>query len=114
MGSKWAFEPTTNIMWTYRVTHIEWVRNQPLGLKLVFKPKGSLCRLIHFFSQLREAVRGFRETQPGASTLVSLGFEEGSFVWMVVEGGAIYCAFQFDKEGLTHTRRYGTRIFQRQ
>ena len=26
------------------------------------------------FSQLREAARGFRETQPGASTLVSLGF----------------------------------------
>ena len=30
-------------------------------------------RLIRF-SQLREATRGFHETQPGASTLVSLGF----------------------------------------
>ena len=27
------------------------------------------------FSQLREAARGFRDTQPGASTLVSLGFQ---------------------------------------
>ena len=27
--------------------------------------------------------------------------EEGSFMW--IEGGAVYCAFQFDKEGLTHT-----------
>ena len=27
-----------------------------------------------YFSQLREATRGFRETQLGASTLVSLGF----------------------------------------
>ena len=26
------------------------------------------------FSRLREAAKGFRETQPGASTLVSLGF----------------------------------------
>ena len=24
--------------------------------------------------------------------------EEGSFLWIVVEGGAICCAFQFDKE----------------
>ena len=38
--------------------------------------------------------------------------EEGSFVWIVVEGGAIYCAFQFDKGGLRHTRRYRIRIFQ--
>ena len=30
-------------------------------------------RFIHFL-QLREAGRGFRETQPGARTLVSLGF----------------------------------------
>ena len=29
--------------------------------------------------------------------------EEGSFVWIAVEGRAICCAFQFDKEGLTHT-----------
>ena len=29
--------------------------------------------------------------------------EERSFVWIVVKGGAICCAFQFDKEGLTHT-----------
>ena len=72
MGSKWDFESTTNIMWTYRVTHIEWAENQPLGFKLVLKPKGSLCRFIHYFSHLREAARGFRETQPGASTLVSL------------------------------------------
>ena len=27
-----------------------------------------------FFSQLKEPARGFHETQPGASTLVSLGF----------------------------------------
>ena len=27
------------------------------------------------FSQLREAARGFRGTQPGASTLISLGFQ---------------------------------------
>ena len=39
-------------------------------------------------------------------------FEEGSFVWMAVEGGVICCAFQFDEESLTHTRRCGTRIFQ--
>ena len=38
-------------------------------------------------------------------------FEEDSLVWIVVEGGVICCAFQFDKEGLTHTRRYRTRIF---
>ena len=38
--------------------------------------------------------------------------KEGSFVWIVVEGGVIYCAFQFDKEGLTHSRCYGTKIFQ--
>ena len=43
------FEPATNIMWTYKVTHIEWAGNQPLGLKLVFKPKGSLCGFIHSF-----------------------------------------------------------------
>ena len=29
--------------------------------------------------------------------------EEGSFVWIDVEGGVICCAFQFDKEVLTHT-----------
>ena len=28
-------------------------------------------------------------------------FEEGSFVWITVEGEAICYAFQFDKEGLT-------------
>ena len=49
---------------------------------------------------MREAAKGFRETQPGASTLVSLVFQEGSFVWIVVEGGEIYYAFQFDKEGI--------------
>ena len=38
--------------------------------------------------------------------------EEDSFMWIVVEGGAICCAFEFDNEGLTHTRRCGTRIFQ--
>ena len=32
-------------------------------------------QFIHF-SQLREATRGFRETQLGASTLVSLGFRK--------------------------------------
>ena len=32
--------------------------------------------------------------------------EEGSFVWIVVEGGAICCAFQFEKEDLTHTRLF--------
>ena len=40
------------IMWTYRVTHIEWAENQPLGLKLVFKPKGSICGFIHSFFTL--------------------------------------------------------------
>ena len=29
--------------------------------------------------------------------------EEGSFVWIAIEGGAICYAFQFDKEGLMHT-----------
>ena len=29
--------------------------------------------------------------------------EEGSFVWIAVEGRAICRALQFDKEGLTHT-----------
>ena len=29
------------------------------------------------FSQLRETARGFCETQPDASALVSLGFQEG-------------------------------------
>ena len=29
--------------------------------------------------------------------------KEGSFVWIAVEGEAICCAFQFDKEGLTYT-----------
>ena len=38
--------------------------------------------------------------------------EEGSFVWIAVEGRAICCAFQFDKEDLMHTRYCGTRIFQ--
>ena len=52
---------------------------------------------IHF-SQLREVARGFRDTQPGASILVSLGFQEGLFLWIAVEGGAICCTFQFDKE----------------
>ena len=37
--------------------------------------------------------------------------EDGLLVWIVVEGGAIYFTFQFDKEGLTHTRRCETRIF---
>ena len=49
---------------------------------------------IHF-SQLREAGRGFRETQPDASTLVSLSFRRRL---VRVEGGEICCAFQFDKE----------------
>ena len=40
--------------------------------------------------------------------------EEGSFVWIAVEGGVICCAFHFDKEGLKHTRRCETRIFQRE
>ena len=53
-GSKWAFEPTANIMWTYRVTHIEWARNEPLGLKFVFKPNGSVCGFIHSFFTLEK------------------------------------------------------------
>ena len=28
--------------------------------------------------------------------------KEGLFVWIVVKDEAICCAFQFDKEGLTH------------
>ena len=64
MGSKWVFEPTANIMWIYRVTHIEWVGNQPLDLKLVFKPKGSLCDFIHLFSRLREVARVFVRLNP--------------------------------------------------
>ena len=51
-------------MWTYRVTHIEWARNQSLGLKLIFKPKGSLCEFIHSFSRLREAARVFVRLNP--------------------------------------------------
>ena len=58
-GLKMGFEPTTNIMWIYRVTHIKWTGNQPLSLKLVFKPKGSLCGLINSFSHLRVAARVF-------------------------------------------------------
>ena len=27
-----GFEPTTNIMWTYKVTHLEWDGNQTLNL----------------------------------------------------------------------------------
>ena len=39
--------------------------------------------------------------------------EEGSFVWIVVvEGGVIFYGFQFDKEGLTYTRRCEIKIFQ--
>ena len=37
-------------------------------------------------------------------------FEEGSFMWIVVEGRVVYCTFQFEKEGLMHTQRCGTRI----
>ena len=63
MGSKWAFELTANIMWTYRVTHIEWAGNQPLGLKLVFKnPRDPYADGFIHFSQLREGARGFCET----------------------------------------------------
>ena len=47
MGLKLGFKPTANIMWTYRVTHLEWARNQPMGLKLVFKHKGS-SRIRHY------------------------------------------------------------------
>ena len=64
VGSKWVFEPTANIVWTYRVTHIEWAGNQPLGLKLVFKPKGSLGGFIHSFSRLREVARVFERLNP--------------------------------------------------
>ena len=39
-------------------------------------------------------------------------FEESLFVWIAVEGGAICCTFQFDKEGLTHTRSCDIRIFK--
>ena len=40
-GLKIGFEPTTNIMWTCKITHLEWARNQALCLKLVSKLKGS-------------------------------------------------------------------------
>ena len=36
----------------HKVTHIEWAGNQPLVLKFVFKPKGSLCEFIHSFFTL--------------------------------------------------------------
>ena len=72
MGSKWAFEPTANIMWTYMVTHIEWAENQPLGLNWYLNPRDPYADSFIRFSHLREAIRGFRETQPDASTLVSL------------------------------------------
>ena len=58
-GLEMGFESTANIMWTYRVTHIEWAGNQSLGLKLVFKPKGSLCGLSNSSSRLRVTVRVF-------------------------------------------------------
>ena len=96
-GLEIGFDPTTNIMWTYRVIHIEWVGNQPLGLKLVFKPKGSLCRFIHSFSHLRETAKVFSH--------LSLGFQEGSFVWIVVEGGAIPLRLSVRQGGFgAHTR----------
>ena len=50
-GLKMGFEHTTNIMWTYRVTHLEWARNQPMGLKFVFKHKGS--SRINYYSRPR-------------------------------------------------------------
>ena len=63
-GLEMGFEPTVNIMWTYKVTHIEWAGNQPLGLKLVFKPKGSLCVLINSFSRLRVVAKVFVRLNP--------------------------------------------------
>ena len=74
MGSKWDFEPTANIIWTYRVTHIEWTENQPLGLNWYLNPRDPYVDQFICFSQLREAARGFHETQLGASTLISLDF----------------------------------------
>ena len=56
-GLEMGFNLTANIMWTYKVTHIEWAGNQSLGLKLVFKPTRSLCELINLFPHLRVAAR---------------------------------------------------------
>ena len=63
-GVEMGFEPIANIMWTSKVTHIEWAENQPLGLKFVFKPKGSRCGLINSSSRLRVATRVFGRLNP--------------------------------------------------
>ena len=96
MARNELFEPTANIMWTYKVTHIQWVGNQPLGLKLVFKPKGSLDSFI-FHNRERWLVVFVRLNPVLVHSFLSVS-EDGSFVWIAVEGGAICYAFQFDKE----------------
>ena len=63
-GLEMGFEPIANIMWTSKVTHIEWAENQPLGLKFVFKPKGSRCGLINSSSSLRLVARIFVRLKP--------------------------------------------------
>ena len=51
-GLEIGFEPTTNFTLTYKVSLLEWVENQPLGLKLVYKLKGSPSGITH--SRLRD------------------------------------------------------------
>ena len=31
-GLRIGFESTTSVMWTYKVLHLEWARNQAVGL----------------------------------------------------------------------------------
>ena len=109
-GLEMGFEPITNIMWTYRVTHIEWVGNEPLGLKLVFKPKGSLCELINSFSRLRVAARVFVRLNPVLAHS-SLSWFPGRLVCVDI---CIRWSDPIVLFGSTHKRGYETRIFQRE
>ena len=102
-GLELGFEPTANIMWTYKVTHIEWAENQPLSLKLVFKPKGSLFRLINLFPRLRVATRVFVRLNPVLAHS-SLSRFPGRLVRVdSYRGWSDQLCLSMVKEGLMHT-----------
>ena len=81
-------------------------RKPTLGLKLVFKRNGSLCDFIHSFSRLRETARVFvRLNSVSVLTHLFLShFQESSFMWIAVEGGAILLRLSVRRGFNAHTR----------
>ena len=79
-------------------------RKPTLGLKLVFKRNGSLCDFIRSFSSLRETARVFVRLNPVLTHSFLSHFQESSFVWIAVEGGAIPLRLLVRRGFYAHTR----------